>query len=72
MNAPAANDARAAIGHNIRRALDLIAAFHAARAGHHDDFVAADFNVADLDDGALRAGSRGWPAYTAKRCGGLP
>ena len=48
----AANDARAAVGDDVGGALDLIAALDAARSGHHDDPVAADLDIPDLDDGA--------------------
>ena len=32
--------------------IDLVAIFHAARPGHDDHLVAADFDIADLDAGA--------------------
>src|SRR5262249_5770908 len=51
----AADDFASGVGDDIGRALDLVAAFHAAGTGHHDDGVATDFDVSDLDDGALRA-----------------
>ena len=38
---------------------DLIAVFDAARPGHHDHLIAADFDVADLN---LRAGGFEMPA----------
>ena len=49
-----ANDFGAAIGHDIGGALNLVAALHTAGAGHYDDVVAADFNIANADDSALR------------------
>lgn len=40
-------------------------AFNRARAGDHDDFLSADFDAADIDDGIFRMETCGWPACTA-------
>ena len=52
--AAADHPARPPLRHHLRRALDLLAALHAARAGHHDHALAADLDVADLDHRAAR------------------
>ncbi len=52
MNAPPRITLAPPSRHDVGSALDLIFAFDAARAGHHDDFAAADFHVANLHHSA--------------------
>ena len=44
----AADDLRSALSDDVGGAIDLVPAFDGARSGHHDDFVAADRDIADL------------------------
>src|ERR1017187_5975540 len=53
----AADDAGAGAGGHLGALLDLVAVLQAARAGHHDDGIAADGEGADAHDGA--AGPKG-------------
>ena len=52
MNAPPRRTLRAARGYRLGHLADLIAVFDAARSGHDDHVIAADFDIADLDHGA--------------------